>query len=189
MVTMTNELLKPEDRAAWRAWLAENHAASAGVWVAIAKKGTAGLAYVDAVEEALCFGWIDGKARSLDERHYQQWLSPRRPGSAWARSNKERVARLEAAGLMAPAGLAVVAAAKADGSWEAYDAIDALEMPADLEAALRAEPAAWENYQAFPPSAQRAVLFRVADAKRPETRARRIAEVVRMAVENRRPGQ
>ena len=118
-----SEILRPRDRAEWRAWLERHHAEERTVWVAIAKKGSTrpGVTYDEAVEEALAFGWIDGQARSLDEDAYIQRMSPRRPKSGWAPSNRARVARLTAEGRMAPAGLAAVEEAKADGWWDASD--------------------------------------------------------------------
>lgn len=183
--------LKPRGRAAWRAWLAQHHASSPGVWVAIAKQGSAqrGLPYVDAVEEALCFGWIDSQARSLDASHFLQWFSPRKPRSVWSPINKERVARLIEQGQMTPAGLAKIEAAQADGSWTSYDAVERLEIPADLAEALAANPAARQHFEAFSPSSRKMILWWIASAKRPETRQKRIAETVRLAAQNLRANQ
>jgi len=181
-----DDFIEPDTRAEWRSWLAEHHSDSRGVWVAVRKGRDAQPSYDDIVEEALAFGWIDSKAKRLDERRYKQWLSPRRPGGNWAQSNKARVARLIESGQMTEAGMAAVEAAKADGSWEALDAVDALEVPSDLARALDANPAARAFYDAFPDSAKRMILWRVASAKRPETRQRRIEETVRLAAENER---
>ena len=119
MAPRTPDEVTAKDRAAWRRWLERHHATSPGAWLLIAKKGSglASVTYEEAVEEALCFGWIDAKANSLDERRYKQWMAPRKAGSGWAASNKQRVERLVADGRMAPAGLAAIEAAKADGSW------------------------------------------------------------------------
>ena len=145
-----------------------------------------GISLDEAVEEALCFGWIDSRLNRLDDERNVLRFTPRRRGSAWAKSNKERVGRLEAQGLMTPAGRALVEAAKIDGSWYVLDRIDDLTMPDDLTAALAADPAAERYFAAFPPSTKKAILFWIASAKKPETRAKRVAETVRLAAENRR---
>jgi uncharacterized protein YdeI (YjbR/CyaY-like superfamily) len=183
--------LEAKDRAAWRRWLERNHATSDGVWLVIAKKGS-GLASVtqeEAVEEALCFGWIDAKANRLDDRRWKQWMGRRKPGSGWSALNKRRAARLIAEGRMAPAGLATIEAAKADGSWTKLDASHALTVPPDLARALRAHPNARERFDAFPPSSRRAILEWIDAAKRPETRARRIEETARLAEDGIRANQ
>lgn len=182
----SDSTLQPRNRAAWRAWLAKHHASSQGVAVVIAKKQASGLSYVDAVEEALCFGWIDSRTNKLDAGHFRQWFSPRKPGSVWSPINKERVARLIEADRMTPAGLAKIEAAQADGSWTSYDAVEALQVPADLEWALAANPTARQHFDAFSPSAKKMILWWIASAKRPETRQKRIAETVRLAAQNLR---
>jgi uncharacterized protein YdeI (YjbR/CyaY-like superfamily) len=181
--------IEPAGREEWRRWLNENHAASAGVWLVYPKKssGLPGPTYEEAVEEALCFGWIDSRVRPLDGRRRLQWFSPRRPGSIWSASNKARVARLLAAGLMAPAGLAKIEAAEADGSWEILDKVDALERPDDLVAALGAAPAAERGFAALAPTLQKQCLYWVLSAKREQTRAGRLAAVVAAAAEGRTP--
>jgi uncharacterized protein YdeI (YjbR/CyaY-like superfamily) len=173
----------PDSRAAWREWLAAHHSDSTGVWLVSWKRrtGRPTVAYEEAVEEALCFGWIDGRLRPLDDDRSMQWFSPRRPKSTWARSNKERVARLEAAGLMAAAGLEVVERARANGSWNSLDEIDALVMPADLAAALEARPGAREHFDSATASARRMALAWVTQVKRPETRAAHVARVADVA--------
>lgn len=171
------------DRAVWRAWLAVHHAQAAGVWLVRSKLGSGEpvLSYAEAVEEALCFGWIDSLPRKLDEHRTKLLFTPRKPRSAWSRPNKERVARLIEAGLMAPAGLAAIGAAQATGSWEALDAIEDLTMPVVLMDALGALPAAAEAFAGFPASAKKAMYWWIASAKRPETAERRIAAVLRLA--------
>lgn len=151
--------------------------------------GKATFAYEDAVEEALCFGWIDSRPRKLDEERSMLWMAPRRAGSGWSRPNKERVARMIAQGLMAPAGLAKVAAAQADGSWSALDAVEDLEIPTDLKDALASLPSAAENFDRFPRSAKRGILEWIINAKRPETRRARVAETARLASQNERANQ
>ena len=179
------DLFHPTDRAQWRAWLSANHATATGVWL-VSHKAATGLPrveYGEAVEEALCFGWVDSLARGIDEERSSLLYTPRRPRSGWSRSNKERVARLTAAGLMAPAGLALVEAARADGSWSALDDVENLVEPPDLRAALDAVPAARSHWDAFPRSAKRGILAWIQAAVRPETRVRRIAETARLAAE------
>jgi len=173
----------PRSRVEWRAWLAAHHRDSEGAWVVIAKKrsGVPGPTYEEAVEEALCFGWIDSRMHPLDGDRFEQRFSPRRAGSIWSRSNKERLARLVQAGLMTSAGLAKIEAAKADGSWDMLDRVEALEIPEDLAEALAAVPGAPEGFGAMAPSAQKQYLYWVLSAKRRDTRAARVAAVVAAA--------
>ncbi|MFZ4410484.1 MAG: YdeI/OmpD-associated family protein [Paracraurococcus sp.] len=176
-------LIDAPTRAAWRAWLAANHAASGSVWLVINRKGS-GLPHLppeQVAEEALCFGWVDSRPAKLDARRSLLLVSPRKPGSAWSGINKDRVARLLAAGLMAPAGIAAVDRAEADGSWTRLDAATALAEPADLLAALAAVPGAAAAWASFPPSHRRANLEWLAEAKRAATRAARIAEIAARA--------
>jgi uncharacterized protein YdeI (YjbR/CyaY-like superfamily) len=183
--------VRPKSRQAWRVWLQKHHASSSGVWLVYAKKhsGLASLTYNDAVEEALCFGWIDSLNRTIDDERTQQLFTPRRPGSRWSRSNKERVERLLADGLIEPAGLAAIEAAKASGAWTALDDVENLVVPDDLAASFAAHPGSAEHWEAFPPSVRRAILVWILDAKRPETRARRIAETASEAAAGRRANQ
>lgn len=176
------------DRASWRAWLLENAATSAGIWLVTYRKSTGEPApsYEDVVEEALCFGWIDSTVRPRDDRTTMQLLTPRKPRSTWSASNKARAEKLIAAGLMEPRGLAAVAVAKSNGSWEALDPVERMEMPDDLAAALAADRAAGEYFAALPPSSRKQHLWWVISAKRPETRARRIAALVAAARAGRR---
>jgi uncharacterized protein YdeI (YjbR/CyaY-like superfamily) len=177
-----------ERRQDWRRWLAEHHATSDGAWLVSWKRptGRPAVPYDDAVEEALCFGWIDSQAKTLDDERSAQLFTPRKPGSRWSRSNKERVARLEAAGLIEPAGAAVIEAARADGSWSALDDVENLVVPDDLTAALAAHRGAADSWEAFSPSAKRAMLTWILDAKRPQTRAARIERTAAEAAEGRR---
>ena len=183
------ELLLP-DAAAWRAWLAEHHTQPTGVWLVLHKKGgdVTSLTYVEAVEEALCFGWIDGQARRRDEASSFQRMTPRRARSPWSAVNVARAERLEAEGRMTEAGRAQVVAAKADGRWHAaYPGPATAEVPDDLAAALDAVPAARAWFDALTSGNRFAVLHRVREAKRPETRARRIAAFVADLAEGRTP--
>jgi uncharacterized protein YdeI (YjbR/CyaY-like superfamily) len=170
----------PKSREQWRAWLERNHAASIGVWVVFAKKhtGLPTLSYEDAVQEALCFGWIDSLMKSIDDRFHMQMFTPRKAKSAWSVSNKARLEKLMKAGLMAPAGLAAVNDAKQSGSWNTYASVDALTIPPELKKALAANPDAKKNWPTYTVSAQRSFLHMVNGAKRPETRAKRVARVI-----------
>ena len=145
--------------------------------------------YEDAVEEALCFGWIDSIGRKLDDDRTMLWFSPRKVGSGWARPNKERVERLTAAGLMTPAGQRVIDAAKADGSWSRLDDVDNFVVPDDLADALDSHPPAREHWDAFPRSVRRSILEWIMQAKRDTTRAARIEETARLAQQNERANQ
>jgi uncharacterized protein YdeI (YjbR/CyaY-like superfamily) len=174
-------LLEVANRAELRAWLAENSMTSPGVRLAIGKKGNTvtELSYDDAVEEGLCFGWIDSVAGRLDEARFTTRFTPRKPGGTWARTNKVRIERLIAEGLMTPAGMAVIEAAKADGSWTLLDDVEDLIVPDDLAAALAENPAANQYWRTQAGASVRKIaLHRIASAKRPETRAKRIAETV-----------
>jgi uncharacterized protein YdeI (YjbR/CyaY-like superfamily) len=182
---MADELptLPFESAAAWEAWLEAEHARTDGVWLKIAKKdsGVPTVTYEEAVEVALCFGWIDGQMRRFDERFYVQRFTPRRRASRWSKINREKAERLIAAGRMRPAGLAQVEAAKADGRWDAaYEGARTIAVPDDLQAALDANPKAAAFFATLKGSNRYAILYRVGDAKRPETRAKRIAHFVDM---------
>ncbi|SDU96106.1 Uncharacterized conserved protein YdeI, YjbR/CyaY-like superfamily, DUF1801 family [Microlunatus sagamiharensis] len=183
------EQVEVASAAELRAWLEEHHASSPGIWLVTGKKaaGERYVAYEDLVRQALCFGWIDGQARPLDALRSQQLLTPRRPRSGWSRPNKLRVAELEAAGLMAPAGRAAVAAAKVSGTWNSLDLVEDLVVPPDLAAALDAEPGAREHWQAYPRSVKRFALEQVYGAKRAATREKRVAATVALAAADERP--
>lgn len=174
------ELLAPASREEWRAWLSAEPNRTEGVWVAYPKKSAnvTGPSYDDLVEEALCFGWIDGQGAKGDDERTLNWFSPRRKGGIWARSNKERVERLIAAGLMTERGLGVIDEAKADGSWDQYDDVDAMVEHDDLAEALDGTAGAREAFEALAPSHKKRYLWWVYEAKRPETRQRRITETV-----------
>jgi uncharacterized protein YdeI (YjbR/CyaY-like superfamily) len=179
------------DAAAWVAWLADNHEQSPGVWLGLAKRGTTeptSLTYDQALEEALCHGWIDGQVRRLDERVYRQRFTPRRPRSAWSKRNVGLVERLMGEGRMRPAGIAAVERAKADGRWErAYAGQASIEVPADLAAALRTQSAAQAMWEVLTSQNRYAVLYRIDNAKRSDTRARRIEQFVAMLARGETP--
>lgn len=181
----------PKSRAEWREWLEKNHTRTTGLWIISYKKATGKprLDYDESVEEALCFGWIDSKANALDEERSMLWFAPRKPGTGWSKPNQERVERLLAAGLIHPAGLAKIEAAKKDGSWNKLDAVEALEIPPDLAAALAANGDAPVHFEAFPRSVKRGILEWILNAKKPETRARRITETATLAAQNIRANQ
>jgi len=180
--------VETDDRAAWRAWLEANHATATGAWLVTrrARSGRVGLDYEAAVEEALCFGWVDSTTGRVDDDRGKQYFAPRKGRSVWAATNKARVERLIAGGRMAPAGLAAIERAKANGSWEILDSVERLEVPGDLAAALEAHPPAASNFAAFPPSARKMLLGWIAVAIRPETRAARIRQVAEAATRNER---
>jgi uncharacterized protein YdeI (YjbR/CyaY-like superfamily) len=178
--------VRPKSRKAWRDWLEKNHASSKGVWLVYAKKhsGLPSLTYADAVEEALCFGWIDSRINPIDDDFYMQVFTPRKPKSAWSQLNKARVGRLLAAGLMAPAGLAMVKAAKDSGSWTTWKQVEELIIPPDLEQAIKANPEASRNWVSYSASRRRAVLYRLAGAKRADTRARYLQDLIENMARN-----
>lgn len=174
MARAERERVQVTSRAQLREWLAAHHDSSPGIWL-ITNKRASGLpapSYDDIVEEALCFGWIDSTVRTVDRDRAEQLLTPRKPTSTWSASNKQRVERLMPAGLIEPAGLAAIEVAKLNGSWTLLDSVERLEVPRDLAEALAASPPARERFEAFPPSARKGILWWVASAKRPQTRAR-----------------
>ena len=172
--------VQPKSRRAWRAWLEKHHATSPGIWLVFAKKHTRlpSLSYDDAVEEALCFGWIDSLVKSIDDRFHMQIFTPRKAKSAWSALNKKRVEALLANGLMTAAGLKMIDLAKQSGKWDAWSHVDALTVPPELKAAIDANAAAKKNWPTYTASQRKGFLRMVTGAKRPETRAKRIARVV-----------
>ena len=177
----------PKTRKEWRLWLSRNHDTSMGVWLINYKKesGRPRVPYADAVEEALCFGWIDSVMNPLDEHSFMQLFTPRKPKSNWSKLNKQRIERLVEQGLMTPAGMAKIEAAQKDGTWTTLDKVEALDVPPDLAKALAKNKTALANFNAFSPSRKKMLLYWVNEAKRPETRAKRIVEAVEAAKENR----
>jgi uncharacterized protein YdeI (YjbR/CyaY-like superfamily) len=176
--------------AEFRTWLREHHDTSAGIWLQLAKKGSGrtSITYDEAVEVALTFGWIDGQARPGDDTYYLQGFTRRRPQSPWSRRNRDRVEALIEAGTMEPSGLAEVERARADGRWDrAYESPRNATPPADLLEALAARPAARDFFETLNSTNRYAILYRIQDAKRPETRARRIATFVDMLERGEKP--
>lgn len=172
----------------WRDWLAAHHRTGTGVWLVTwrASTGRPAPPYERQIEEALRVGWIDSTARTLDDERRMLYFARRRPGSTWARTNKERVARLESEGRMLPAGQEVVDRARADGSWTSLDAVEDLIVPDDLAAALDRHDGARAHWDGFPPSARKQILWWIVQAKRPATRASRVDEAARGAAAGRR---
>jgi uncharacterized protein YdeI (YjbR/CyaY-like superfamily) len=171
------------DQDAWKAWLAGQHAASAGIWLKIPRKGSGatGVSYPEALAVALCFGWIDGQKGRLNDEYWLQRFGPRRRGSRWSKINTEKAAELIEAGLMQPAGLREVELARADGRWDAaYEGQRAITVPEDLAAELARDEEAAAFFATLSSVNRYAILYRIGDAKRPETRARRIAKYVAM---------
>lgn len=184
-----------QDAEAWRAWLEEHHADHPGVWLVLHKKGgqATTLTYAQALDEALCFGWIDGQKSKRDDESFRQRFTPRRTKSVWSARNVEHVARLTEAGRMRPAGIAAVDAAKSDGRWaKAYQGQASMEVPPDLAQALEADPAAAETFRQLDASNRYAILYRLHAVKRQTTRERKLAEYVDMlasgeALHDRKP--
>ena len=176
-------ILTLASEAAWEAWLDAEHATSDGVWLKFAKKGSGveTVVYAEALDVALCYGWIDSQVARLDERFYLQKFTPRRARSKWSHINREKIEALTKQGRMKPAGLEQVELAKADGRWEAaYGSPANVQMPDDLQAALDASPKAAEFWAGLNKSNRFAILYQLQDAKKPETRARRLEKFVEM---------
>jgi uncharacterized protein YdeI (YjbR/CyaY-like superfamily) len=171
------------DQKKWRAWLARHHATSMGVWLRLAKRasGAKSLSYAEAIDVALCYGWIDGQAKRADEGYWLQKFTPRTRRSMWSKRNREKAAALIAAGAMAPAGHAEIERAKADGRWDAaYDSPRDAVVPADLQSALNGNARAKRFFGTLDRQNRFAILFRIQTARKPETRARRITQFVAM---------
>lgn len=180
-----------DSAAAWRNWLEKNHASSGGLFLIIYKKesGVPSVYYSEAVDEAICFGWIDSKINKRDAQSYYQYFTQRNPKSNWSKVNKAKVERMLRENKMAPAGLASIELAKKTGTWTALDQVEELELPADLDAALKKNKKADTYFAAFPRSVKRGILEWIMNAKRPETRLKRIEETVMLAEKNVRANQ
>jgi len=181
------ERVEVDTAAEWGSWLAANHGTSTGVWLVLPRKQQEGpaITYEEAVVEALAWGWIDSVVRPLDDQRRMQWFAPRKKGSGWARTNKARIEQLEREGRMQAPGAAVIAAAKADGTWTLLDDVEDLIVPPDLVAAFARHPGAAERWEAFPRSVKRLTLGWIVTAKRAETRANRVEQ----AAENTARGE
>ena len=175
---------------AFETWLERNHDRSNGIWLTIARKGSGvrSVTYAEAVEVALCYGWIDGQGKRFDDNRYVQRFTPRRARSRWSKINRDRAMGLIEQGRMRPAGLGEIERAKADGRWDAaYDSPSTMAVPDDLQDALRRDEKADAAFGALDGRNRYAILYQVHDAKRPETRARRIAKFVAMLSEGKKP--
>lgn len=180
-----------KSRKAWRGWLSKEHESSTGVWLVTFKKtsGQPHLEYAAAVEEALCFGWIDCIQRKVDQQRSMLYFAPRKAGSGWSALNKQRIEKLHEQGLLTLAGIAKIEAAKKDGSWNKLDDVERLAIPDDLCTELKKYPNATQYFDAFPKSAKRGILEWISNAKRPETRLKRVEETARLADVNERANQ
>ncbi|ANE45939.1 hypothetical protein SY83_06135 [Paenibacillus swuensis] len=189
---MTNEVFNgvaafhAQDREAWRSWLEQHHDQEKSVWLIIYRKQseTPSVYYDEAVDEALCYGWIDSTPRKRDEESYYQFFARRNPKSNWSKVNKEKVERLTAEGRMTASGLASVKLAKETGTWTALDEVENLTIPDDLKAAFNANEQAWNHFDAFSRSSKRGILEWIQNAKRPETRKKRVEQTVALATDN-----
>ncbi|MDZ8186373.1 MAG: YdeI/OmpD-associated family protein [Nostoc sp. ChiSLP02] len=179
----------PNSRQEWREWLEKNHSNYSGIWLIYykVKSGKPSLRYNEAVKEALCFGWIDSKVKSLDEERYMQMFTPRKPKSVWSKLNKQYIEELIEQGLMSKAGLEKIASAKQNGSWESLDAVEALTIPSDLKQAFKANKTAKDYFEAFSNSSKKNILSWIESAKRPETRLKRIEQTINSAMQNKSP--
>lgn len=190
---MATELktINTKNRAGLRKWLEKNHTSKESIWLVLYKKNsTKGtLSYNEAVEEGLCFGWIDSKPNKLDEETYKILFSPRKPKSVWSKINKTKIDKLISEGRMHPAGLAVIEAAKKNGSWNAIDDIEAFKIPVELEKALNKNKTAKKNFEAFPPGVRKQIMQWISTARQQETKDKRVKETVELAAKNIRANQ
>lgn len=180
------QAIEAKTRKQWRQWLQKNHATEKSVWLIIHHKSSdiKTVYYEDAVEEAICFGWIDSIAHKRDATSKYQFFAQRKPKSNWSKTNRERAEKMIAAGLMTASGMTLIALAKDTGTWEALTGVQNSEIPADLQALLNRNKKALNNFLAFPPSSKRIILEWILNAKKPETRQKRIEETVRLAADN-----
>ena len=175
-----------EDRAAWRKWLSENHDSSPGIWLVYYKKGSGKtrVNYDEAVEEALCFGWIDSTLNPIDELCYMQLYTPRKPKSGWSKLNKDRVEKLIGSGLMTPAGMAKIEIAQQNGMWSKLDHVEAFTIPADLSVAFENNPQALAYYNTLASSNKKMILYHINNTNKQETRMNRINDIIAAANNN-----
>lgn len=178
--------IKAETRKSWRDWLKKNHQKEKSVWLIIYHKNSQveSVTYDAAVEEAVCFGWIDSKPNKRDDESYYLFFAQRKSGSKWSKANRERALKMIKQGLMTTSGQAMIDIAKKKGTWEALVDVQNSVVPADLQKLLEKHKTAFENFQAFPPSSKRIILEWIMNAKRPETRKKRIEETVKLAAQN-----
>lgn len=187
----TIQTISPKSQAEWRQWLVENHRSSQAVWVLAYKKSLnkATISWSETVDEALCFGWIDGMRKSVDEESFVQFVCKRKPKSAWSKINKENVERLIAGGLMTEAGLESIEIAKINGSWSLLDEVEELTIPLDLEKAFAKYPNSEDFFLSLSKSVKKMILQWIAFAKKPETRQKRVTEVAELAAKKQKPKQ
>lgn len=178
----------PKNRKALRTWLSKNHDKSPGVWLVLNKKGSGEevIGWDAVVEECLCFGWVDSVPNKINDTRYKLMITPRKPKSVWSQINKARIEQLIADGQMTEHGLVKIEQAKANGSWDALNEADSLQLPADLQAAFKRNAQARKNFDAFSESSRKQILWYILSAKRPETRVKRIAETVTLAAQGLR---
>ncbi len=183
------ETFCPQNQADWRNWLMENHVSKQSIWLIYYKKETrkTTLTWSDAVDEALCFGWIDSTAKTIDEERYMQFFSKRKPNSVWSKVNKEKIERLMAADLIVKAGYDSIEIAKKNGSWTILDAVEALVIPEDLEAEFAGKAGSKDFFMSWSKSVRKAILQWLVLAKQPQTRQKRITEIVESASKNIKP--
>jgi len=181
----------PSSREAWRQWLQEHHAREQSVWIIYYKKkaGMPTITWSEAVDEALCFGWIDSKAMPVDEDKYRQFFSRRKAGSTWSKINKDKVAQLMQEGKMAPAGYDSIAVAQKNGSWNILDDVEALIIPPDLETAFKDVPRSKDFFLSLSKSMRKNILQWIVLAKREETRQKRVKEIAELTGRQERPRQ
>ena len=189
---VTDPVIAFESQAAWEEWLAEHHATSGGVWVKMAKKasGIPTVTHAEALESALCYGWIDSRRDRLDDRWFVQRFTPRRSRSNWSKVNRDKAEQLIEEGRMRPAGLREIERARADGRWDAADdapSPSTATVPHDLQQALEENPAAAAFFATLSSRNRFAIIYQIQDAKRPETRVRRIEKFVAMLNDGTRP--
>lgn len=186
-----SEMYTPASRREWRQWLHKNHRSRQSVWLVYYKKGVGQptVTYNEAVDEALCYGWIDSTRKSLGSEQFIQFFCKRKPNSVWSKINKEKVRRLTEEGLMTPAGLESIDIAKENGSWTVLDEVEELVIPPDLEQALSSRPGASAYFLSLSRSVKKMLLYWLVSAKRPETRYKRIEEIATLAAQQKKPRQ
>lgn len=185
------ETFCPTSRQQWRQWLEENHLSKQAVWLVYYKKksNVASITWSEAVDEALCFGWIDSKAQAIDDEKFMQFFSRRKPKSVWSKINKEKIQRLMAEGLIAPAGHESIETAKQNGSWTILDEVEELLLPNDLEIEFDTQPGSKDFFLSLSKSVRKAMLQWLVLAKQPETRQKRIKEIVELAAQKKKPNR
>lgn len=185
------ETFCPASRQQWRQWLEENHRSQQAVWLVYYKKksNVASITWSEAVDEALCFGWIDSKAQAVDDEKFMQFFSRRKPKSVWSKINKEKIQRLMAEGLIAPAGYESIEIAKQNGSWAILDEVEELILPNDLEIEFDTKPGSKDFFLSLSKSVRKAMLQWLVLAKQPETRQKRIKEIAELAAQKQKPKQ